>query len=198
MCVHVWYVWCVWCVCVVYAMVFVECVRCVWFEQMDRTVFFTSVNSLPLPVGDRYPGSNRENFMCAICAPSRGGIGGIPPQKILGILDILRSVLVHFGTFIIPSHQVQLCRVLYIMYISYFRYSNYPINSELICACGLALATASTSYTCPSTHAITAVLLSASDLIPTPQSSSGPGAGTKVSIHSGSVASCTKSVAVTE
>ena len=57
-------------------------------------------------------------------------------------------------------------------------------------------AAASMSYTCLSTCAVIAALLS--DLIPSPQFSSGPGAGTRLTTCSVSVASHTKSVAVTE
>jgi len=59
--------------------------------------------------------------------------------------------------------------------------------------CRLALAAASTSYTCSRARVVIAALLG--DLIPTPQSSVGPGAGTRLTPHSVSVASRTKRVA---
>ena len=39
-------------------------------------------------------------IMRAERAVAIGGSGGMPPQESFGILDVLRSILVHFGTLV--------------------------------------------------------------------------------------------------
>ena len=102
-------------------MVFVESVRCVWFEQMDRTVFFTSVKvSLSQWVTGTLEATGRTS--CVQYVPPLGGDWGHTPPENFGDL---RHSEIGSGTFWDIYHPIKY-RVLYIMYVNYFSYSNFP------------------------------------------------------------------------